>query len=295
MDNASPSSTISAQDTGWTLFTLDEQWFALRVNVVIELLNSRGCSITALPSMPHWAAGVMNHRGRIVPVINLRALMSMPSLSDEVQEIVDMLNTRETDHINWLNDLKRCVSTGDEFTKATDPHKCAFGMWYDKLTHDEHAFNEFTDGDLALKAVVESFDLHHQRIHELAHKTLAMSKEGKQDEAIALIDKAWNEDLGALRRYFETTKTMITELRQSQIIVIEQNARAAILVDTINSVRTLDPGQTEPCPMGIAHEGLISAIYKDDDRLVSLFDTDQFFASTFKELDNTSVNLPEAA
>lgn len=295
MTTTAPADPTSTSDTGWTLFTLAQQSFALPVDVVIELLNSRGCSITTLPRMPHWASGIMNHRGRVVPVIDLRTLLGMPSMHDEIQEIVDLLDARETDHIDWLNELKRCVQTGDEFTKATDAHQCAFGVWYDKLTHSESTINEFTGGDIALKSVLESFEAPHKRIHALADKTLAMAKDGHQEEAIALIDHAWNEDLGALQRYFETTKTMIAQLRQPQLIVLEQQARAAILVDTIRSVRTLSPDNIVPSPTGTIQNGLINGIYKDGDQLVSLFDADQFFKNTFKELDSAGVMASQAA
>lgn len=40
-----------------------------------------------------------------------------------------MLAERETDHVNWINELERSVQEKRKFTLTTDPYKCAFGKW----------------------------------------------------------------------------------------------------------------------------------------------------------------------
>jgi len=57
------------------VFTLDGREHALHVDDVVEVL--RMVAVTPLPEAPGWGAGVINLRGRIVPVVDLRARLGM--------------------------------------------------------------------------------------------------------------------------------------------------------------------------------------------------------------------------
>ena len=57
------------------VFTLDGREHALPVRDVVEVL--RMVAVTPLPEAPGWVAGVINLRGRIVPVVDLRARLGM--------------------------------------------------------------------------------------------------------------------------------------------------------------------------------------------------------------------------
>jgi purine-binding chemotaxis protein CheW len=60
----------------YVVFRLDQGMYALRVENVVEVL--RMVAITAVPKAPAWLSGVINLRGRVVPVIDLRARIGLP-------------------------------------------------------------------------------------------------------------------------------------------------------------------------------------------------------------------------
>jgi purine-binding chemotaxis protein CheW len=65
---------------------LDEQHYALHLSVVERII--RVVEITPLPKAPEIVLGVINVRGRIIPVVNLRRRFGLPdqelSLSDQL-------------------------------------------------------------------------------------------------------------------------------------------------------------------------------------------------------------------
>ena len=65
---------MSAQS--WVIFRLAEQEYALPLERVGEVL--RMVAITPLPEAPAWLAGVINLRGRVIPVIDLRLRLGLP-------------------------------------------------------------------------------------------------------------------------------------------------------------------------------------------------------------------------
>ena len=57
------------------LFELAEQRFALALSDVIEL--SRACAVQALPKAPEVVLGVLNLRGEVLPVLDLRRRLGL--------------------------------------------------------------------------------------------------------------------------------------------------------------------------------------------------------------------------
>jgi purine-binding chemotaxis protein CheW len=61
----------------WLVFRLQGHDYALSIGEVIEVL--RMVALTPMPESPAWLAGVVNLRGRIIPVIDLRRRLGLPS------------------------------------------------------------------------------------------------------------------------------------------------------------------------------------------------------------------------
>ena len=93
-----------------------------------------------VPKLPHYFRGVINLRGRVIPLIDLRLRLNMPSSLREVDEMKDMFSAREQDHIRWLKELEASIHEKRSFTLARDPTKCAFGKWYYGYKTDDIGF-----------------------------------------------------------------------------------------------------------------------------------------------------------
>jgi purine-binding chemotaxis protein CheW len=61
----------------WVVFRLAEHEYALRLESVSEVL--RMVAITPLPESPPWLAGVINLRGRVIAVTDLRLRLGLPA------------------------------------------------------------------------------------------------------------------------------------------------------------------------------------------------------------------------
>jgi purine-binding chemotaxis protein CheW len=79
------------------VFTLDEQHYALHLAAVKRAV--RMVEITLLPKAPEIVLGVINVRGRVVPVVNLRKRFGLAERG-----------IRLSDHILLAHTLKRAVA-----------------------------------------------------------------------------------------------------------------------------------------------------------------------------------------
>jgi purine-binding chemotaxis protein CheW len=76
--NTENNKTISNQVEKYLAFTLGEQEFAINLLKVKEIISL--VDITKVPHTPHYVKGIINLRGNIVPVIDLRTKLGMEEI-----------------------------------------------------------------------------------------------------------------------------------------------------------------------------------------------------------------------
>lgn len=113
-----------------------------------------------LPDAEPCITGVYTLRGELVQMLDLRTLFRMPSLAQEYQDFSAMIDARKQDHINWVNELKKSVAENYQFPLATDPHKCAFGRWYNSFVSENNEINLY----------LKKLEFPHRMLHEAAIK-----------------------------------------------------------------------------------------------------------------------------
>ncbi len=59
------------------IFTIEDRKFALNLNVVERSILAVECS--SIPNNPEYVLGVINVHGKIIPVVNIRKLLGIPS------------------------------------------------------------------------------------------------------------------------------------------------------------------------------------------------------------------------
>ncbi len=225
-------------DAPWVIFQLKNEKYAvstLEVQTMVAMPE-----VTAVPHLPPWCRGVINLRGRITPLIDLRQRLGMESFLASINELHATMRQREEDHRNWLAELERSIAEDRPFTLATDPHKCAFGRWYDAYRPRTYTEEQF----------LKKFDAPHRKIHAIAEEVVSLAAQGEHDKAVALINETRDGALAEMIRLFEQFRRMIDETRRSEIaLVVERGGpdfAAALAVDGIDSVELLEAETIAP-------------------------------------------------
>jgi len=93
------------QTDQYLTFTLGEETFAVEIVKVREVIDY--VHVTSVPRMPTYLRGVINLRGSVVPVVDLRLVLGMPSIEKTVDTcviIAEVLFEGETVHLGMLAD-----------------------------------------------------------------------------------------------------------------------------------------------------------------------------------------------
>jgi purine-binding chemotaxis protein CheW len=279
--NRNTSGPVNSQTS--LIVRLGAQTFAVDGTKVREMVSTP--VVRPLPQLPPFVRGVINLRGRVMPLVDLRLRLGLPSAMQEVEALVEVLTSREEDHRTWLAELDASVAEERPFTLTTDPHACRFGKWYDTYRTD----------NVMLDLVLRRFDAPHRRIHDVGREVVDLGSAGRWAEAAALVATTRDTVLNDLVRLFDEARSVVQSSHREIAVVLDVNGREfATSVDGVESVERLSPDaevSMDELIGGISHE-LVAKIARraKDSSLVIVLRAEGLLVR-----DEPSLSLPDAA
>jgi chemotaxis signal transduction protein len=183
-----------------------------------------------IPNVPRHIRGVINLRGKVLPLVDLRVRMGLPSALEDVEQMIAMLTAREQEHILWLRELQRAVTEGHSFTLARDPSACAFGKWY----------ASYKPEDIGFASVMYRFETPHRRIHAIADAALKYAAQGQHDKASELIRRTEQGELHTVVNLFGEARTAFRESHKEVTMVLTNGRKhLSVTVDSVASVEAI--------------------------------------------------------
>jgi chemotaxis signal transduction protein len=240
----------SSHATDYLVIMLAKQLYALPYHDLVQIIDSP--KATVLPRMDDHVRGTIDFHGEVITLYDLRRAFGLPSLAQEVSNTVHSLADRKQDHINWITKLKDEVYHDREISVQTDPHKCAFGKWYDTFVAESRVLDEY----------MARFDAPHKKIHGLAAKAGDLIANGRKQDAKDLIHDAERLELNSLISLFDNAGHYIRTYTHEYAVVIENAGnKFAITVDAVKSFERIDSISYElPSILKRAGSGFLQAV-----------------------------------
>ncbi len=227
----------SEMENSWVLFELDQEQYGIRTENIREMVLFTEPS--KIPDHPIHMRGVINLRGMVIPVIDLRKRLGKRGFLEETETLISILNAREKEHVDWLKELEVSVKEEREFTLTADPHQCEFGKWYDN----------YTTNNKMLQTQFRKFDQPHKDIHSIASDVSKLRAVAKKDDAQALVQYEALHKLSVLRGLFSETVRLIKDSVKEIVVIVEsKNMRVGFVVDRVLEVTDIDPEEIQESP-----------------------------------------------
>jgi chemotaxis signal transduction protein len=240
-------------EMAWAVVQAKNQAFAVATRDLREMVIMP--EVSEVPNTGQHVRGVINLRGRVLPLIDLRKRIGLASLAEENAAFSAMLEQREKDHQNWLHELEASVRERREFRLTTDPHKCAFGKWYDTYKPES----------TLVAMQLKKFDQPHQQIHGVAVEVAKLMTEGQADQAQTLIEETRSGVLARLVALFAELRSLMSESKREIALIVEDAGKSfAISADSALSVEKLATGSIETLQsgVGVVHGGVVQRFGK---------------------------------
>ena len=74
------NTTAEVQTDKYLIFLSDQLLYGIDANLVVEIITDH--TITYLPRLPHYVRGIINLRGQIIPIIDIRLRLGKPPRED---------------------------------------------------------------------------------------------------------------------------------------------------------------------------------------------------------------------
>lgn len=218
----------------WVILSLNSRLFGISTEFIKTMVLVP--EVTAVPNAAEYVRGVINLRGKVLTLIDLRMKLGMIPFVTEIDNLCSLLQQREDDHKKWIATLESEVQSGAKISVQTDPHKCGFGKWYDT----------FKTENLVLTLMLKKFDEPHQRIHAIAKKAEALLVEKNTAGAQQLIDICKVTDLDDMIKLFNLTRNYLrSDIREIAVVLEGEKDDFAIVVDSVESVESLQEENVE--------------------------------------------------
>ncbi len=215
----------------WLIFTLNEQAYAVNSKYV-NGIAMKPDTVTTLPDAPDIYCGLVERMGDVYPLLNMRKTFHFPSVDDEAEEFGKMIEQRKNDHIRWIETFERCYRTKEKFTLAVDPHKCAFGKWYDQFSKSTHSIT------FHIKKIEEP----HKLLHETAATIINAMNRGEDKKAEALFKKLRNEYYPRVIAVLDEVKAVYrSTYRETVVVLSDEKQMLGLLVDEVLAVDKVEP------------------------------------------------------
>ncbi|MDA8432464.1 MAG: chemotaxis protein CheW [Nitrospiraceae bacterium] len=221
--------SVGTQEVPYLVFSAKDYVLALPYFDVIQIVDSPTC--TSVPNMPGYLRGVIDLMGEAVPLIDTRIRLSIQSRQEEVTEFVQTFMVKKQDHLNWIGELKQAVEHDKDITVERNPHRCAFGRWYET----------YRPNTLALATYISQFDAPHKAIHKLADQAEELTGAGRKEEAKLLVHAAENNELAKLVTLFDGFEEKMRQSYQEYAVVVAHDGQKyALSADSIKYFEEMD-------------------------------------------------------
>lgn len=141
MDTAVEQETSDANPEGekYLTFWTDKELFGIPISDVVQIISMQ--QITPLPDFPDYAKGVINLRGNIIPVIDMRIRLRKPEAEYNESTCIIVTNIQDTyigfivDTVDEVVDIENdCISVAPKVSKeVTNRYLTGIGQVEDKV------------------------------------------------------------------------------------------------------------------------------------------------------------------
>ncbi len=105
-------------------FRVGEDEYAFDIKRVSEILKVM--DITAVPNVPEYVLGMFTIRNHLLPILDMRGLLGLPSL---ISERHDMLDKAREDESKWAEAIRHAIEANSRFAGVLVARESGFGRW----------------------------------------------------------------------------------------------------------------------------------------------------------------------
>jgi chemotaxis signal transduction protein len=222
----------------WLTFTLCGNAYAVNSKYIDGIITPPD-EITPIPDSPPKYIGMLNIRGNVFPLLDMRKQFKIFSIEEEVDAF-----TKDVEHFIELH-RQRFRTIADEFERGGEPDfnisedhlKCEYSLWLDKKFHKkDKVFETLQKAEQAHK------NLHAMpaKIYSIMSENYLDPKKSKVDEGHAILEESAADLQTFTDALTEAEYNYRRRFRETIINLADGEDRIGILVDEVLGVGSIE-------------------------------------------------------
>ncbi|QTA88031.1 chemotaxis protein CheW [Desulfonema magnum] len=243
-------------------FKVAQDEYAFDIDKVSEIINIT--EITAVPNVPSYVRGLFTIRNHLLPIIDLRELLGLPSLISERHDAIDRAVKR---HGEWAENLKHVVEAGAHFTGNMNPKETVFGIWLET----------YKTSSIEIEAIIKRLKKNRWELYNSGAEVLELRKTSKP-EAMAFFSERISPQLKIVTDIMAELKSALEGhiLEDQRALMVESDSMTiGYLVDWVDEVLRIPISVIDETPV-VASSGRkeVKAVAKlnKGERLIMIMD-----------------------
>ncbi|MDR0821320.1 MAG: chemotaxis protein CheW [Oscillospiraceae bacterium] len=231
-----PEEEEVAEELPWLVFKLHNLAYTINSHIVTSIVQIPD-TITPVASAPEEFRGVLNFRGDILPILDLRKFFGVVSRDSEVESYVEAFAEAKVIHSAWLADLERHLTSGERFTQAFTQKSCKFGAWAEA----KQKSSSLSGSASALTELLS----HHSVFHQAAERFFRTVTNTKESNYGQLLDSvAYTALKNSANTFFDELDSTAEEFKETvneMVVVVNDDQHSlGFVVDEVVAVDELD-------------------------------------------------------
>ena len=273
-DEAIGEQKEAAEEEQLVSFRVADDEYAFDIAKVSEILKVS--HISAVPNVPEYVLGLFTIRNHLLPILDMRGLLGLPSMiSERHQMLTKAMDAEET----WCQALLSAFDSGNRFTGSLNAKKTPFGAWLETYNTSS------VELELIAKRIKrERADLYGagSRLVESMEQMTDEEKLRRKEQLLALSSVVKNS-IGELK------ETMVDHIQEDQrtMVVESDTMTIGFLVDWVDEVLRIPKSVIDKTPaMAASRKKELKSVAKlnDGERLIMIMDESALVSGETREM-----------
>ncbi len=181
--------------------------------------------ITSVPNVPSYVKGLFTIRNHLLPILDLREMLGLPTLISDRHEVIDKA---VKEHSEWVENLQHVLNAGTHFTGILNAKETSFGIWLES----------YKTSSIELEAIVKRLKKARANLYGAGSRVLDMRTEDKIS-AISLFNEKIPPILSIILDILSQFKDSVSRhiLEDQRALVVESDTMTiGYLVDWVDEV-----------------------------------------------------------
>lgn len=217
------NNNITASELPWLIFTLSGNAYAVNSEYVngIEVKSDK---ITPLPKAPDVYCGMVERRGEVYPLLNMRKVFGFKSLDEELGEFRKLIEDKIAEEKAWFKGIISQLESG--------------GNVHIINQNNNNFFDKLAEYSSAINAKIEKAKRAFNELSGILNDILAAAPEEKE----MLLNRAKNEAFKQVLKALDgIVKAQESSFRETVVVLSDGDQMLGLLVDQVLAVDKINP------------------------------------------------------